>query len=79
MKANMNRQRAEVATNTANSLLQAGKIEDAVAQFKDALSYDQDYPEAHRGLASALERQGESAAAAAERVKAETLEKTPNR
>jgi protein O-GlcNAc transferase len=79
MKSNMNRQRAEVATNTANSLLQAGKLEDAVAQFKDALSYDQDYPEAHRGLATALERQGESAAAAAERVKADTLEKTPNR
>jgi len=74
MRANMNRQRAEVATNTANSLLKSGKVEDAVAQFKDALTYDQDYAEAHRGLATALERQGDSAAAAAERSKAEELE-----
>ncbi len=73
MRANMNRQRAEVATHSANSLLESGKLDDAIAQFKDALSYDANYAEAHNGLANALERHGDSAAAAAERQRAQEL------
>lgn len=75
MRANMNRQRAEVASNSGNSLLKSGKAEDAIVEFRDALSYDPDYAAAHRGLASALEKQGKTVEAAAERQKAEELEK----
>jgi tetratricopeptide (TPR) repeat protein len=74
MRTNMNRERAEVATHSANGLLQSGKVEDAIAQFKEALSYDPDYADAHRGLARALEQQGDPAGAAGERQKADTLE-----
>ena len=74
MRANMNRQRAEVATHSASALLQSGKVDDAVAQFKEALSYDPDYAEAHLGLAAALERQGNSVDAAAERAKAKAVD-----
>ena len=77
MRANMNRQRAEVATNSANSLLQNGKVDDAAAQFKEALSFDPSYPEAHLGLAAALERQGNPAEANAERQKAQSLTPSP--
>jgi protein O-GlcNAc transferase len=64
MHANMNRQRAEVATKAGNSQLRSGNVDDAVGQFRDALSYDGNYAEAHLGLASALERQGKTAEAA---------------
>ncbi|WP_150133141.1 tetratricopeptide repeat protein [Acidisarcina polymorpha] len=74
MRANSNRQRAEVATHSADSLVANGKFVDAVALFKEALSYDPDYPEAHRGLATALEKQGDAAAAAVELQKAADLE-----
>ena len=73
MRTNMNRQRAEVATSSGKAKLQSGKVEDAVVEFKDALSYDPDYAEAHRGMADALEREGKGAEAAAERAKAESL------
>jgi protein O-GlcNAc transferase len=72
----MNRQRAEVSTNTGNSLLQKGQVADAIERYQEALSDDSDYVEAHRGLAKALERQGKNAEAAAERQKADELEKT---
>ena len=75
MRANMNRQRAEVATHAANGQLNGGNVEDAIAQFREALSYDADYSEAHAGLAKALERAGKTEEAAAERQKAEALEK----
>jgi len=75
MRANMNRQRAEVATNSANAQLKSGNLDDAVAQFRDALNFDADFAEAHTGLANALERQGKTAEAAAERQKAEDLQK----
>jgi tetratricopeptide (TPR) repeat protein len=75
MRANMNRQRAEVASNSAKSLLRSGKVDDSIAQYKEALSYDPGYSEAHRGLAAALERQGNAAEASAERQKADSLEK----
>jgi protein O-GlcNAc transferase len=77
MRANMNRQRAEVAGNSGNSLLKNGKVEDAIVEFRNALSYDPDYMQAHLGLAAALQRQGNSAEAAVERQKAETLAKNP--
>ena len=73
MRSNMNRQRAEVATNSANGLLQSGKVDDAIAQFKEALSYDSQYSAAHAGLASAFDRKGDPFAAAAERQKATSL------
>ena len=78
MRAGMNRQRAEVATNSANSLLQGGKIGDAMAQFKEALSYDGQYGAAHRGLAAAFEKQGDLKAAAREREQADALDKAAN-
>ena len=77
MRANMNRQRAEVATNSATSLLKSGKVDDAIAGFREALSFDPNFAEAHLGLATALERQGKTAEAAAERQKAETIQKPP--
>jgi tetratricopeptide (TPR) repeat protein len=77
MRTNMNRQRAEVATHSGNSLLQSGKVDDAVAQFKEALSFDAGYSEAHLGLAAALERQGHAAEANVERQKAESSAGTP--
>src|SRR3984885_3235191 len=76
MRANMNRQRAEVATNAANSQMKDGNFDDAIVQFREALSYDANYAEAHLGLASALERQGKSAEAAEERRKAADQGKT---
>ena len=75
MRANMSRQRAEVASNSGNSLLKSGKVGDAIVEFRDALSYDPNYSEAHMGLANALQQQGKTAEAAAERQKAEALEK----
>ncbi|WP_158941589.1 tetratricopeptide repeat protein [Granulicella sp. S190] len=71
MRKNMNRQRAEVATNSGNSALHNGDVEGAVAQFHDALSYDASYSKAHLGLADALDRQGKTTDAAVERQKAE--------
>jgi protein O-GlcNAc transferase len=76
MRGNMNRQRAEVATNAGNSALRSGDVEGAITQFHDALSYDPAYVEAHFGLAAALEKQGKTAEAAAERQKAEALKTT---
>ena len=76
MRVNMNRQRAEVASNSGSSLLKSGKMEEAITEFRDALTYDPTYAEAHMGLAKALEKQGKVVEAAAERQKAEALEKT---
>jgi len=75
MRTHMNLQRAQVATNAGQSLLKGGNVSDAIVQFKDALSYDPNYAEAHLGLASALERQGNVMDAAAERQKANQLKK----
>jgi protein O-GlcNAc transferase len=78
MRSNMNRQRAEVATNSGNSQLRSGEVEGAIVQFRDALSYDPSYAEAHLGLANALDRQGKTAEAAAERQKAEAAKTAAN-
>jgi tetratricopeptide (TPR) repeat protein len=72
----MNRQRASVATNSGNSLLEKGQVEDAIERYQQAISEDPGYAEAHRGLANALERQGKKEEAAAERQKADDLEKS---
>jgi protein O-GlcNAc transferase len=77
MRENMNHQRAEVATNTGNSLLKSGKVDDAMAAFREALRYDGNYAQAHTALANALEEQGKSVEAAAERQKAQSLQKVP--
>ncbi len=77
MRTNMNRQRAEVASNSGDSLLKSGKVEDAIVEFRNALSYYPDYAQAHLGLANALQRQGNNIEAAVERQKAETLAKNP--
>jgi tetratricopeptide (TPR) repeat protein len=73
MRAQMNHQRAEVATNSGKSLLASGKTEDAVVQFRDAIGFDPKYAEAHLELSKALEKEGKSAEAAAERELADTL------
>jgi tetratricopeptide (TPR) repeat protein len=78
MRSNMNRQRAEVATNAGNSQLRNGDVDGAVVQFRDALSFDANYAEAHLGLANALDRQGKAAQAATERQLAEATKKTAN-
>lgn len=71
MRTNMNRQRAEVSCNSGNDLLKQGRIADAVAAFRDALSFDPGNAQAHLGLANALQQQGKTAEAAAERQKAQ--------
>ena len=75
-RVTMNRQRANVSTNSGNALLQKGQVEDAIERYQQALSEDPNYAGAHRGLANALEQQGKTAEAAAERQKAVELEKS---
>jgi tetratricopeptide (TPR) repeat protein len=77
MRANMNRQRAEVASNAGDSLLKSGKLDDAIVEFRNAVSYDPQYARAHLALADALERQGKTIEAAAERQKAGSLGGSP--
>jgi protein O-GlcNAc transferase len=72
----MTRQRALVSTNSGNALLQKGQVADAVERYQEALSDDPNYAEAHRGLAKALDRQGKEAEAAAERQRADELERS---
>jgi len=77
MRANMNHERAEVACHSGNSLLKEGKWDDAIVEFRNALSYDPDYADAHAGLAESLQREGKLVEAAAERQRAQTLAKKP--
>jgi tetratricopeptide (TPR) repeat protein len=77
MRAHMDFQRAEVATNSGKSLLAAGKVDDAVVEFRNAISFDPGYAEAHAQLAIALEKQGKTAEAAQERQRAKALETPP--
>lgn len=70
MRTNMNRQRAEVATNAGNALLKSGDLAGATQQFQDALSYDPGYSEAHVGLASVFDAEGKPIEASGERQKA---------
>lgn len=73
MRAHMNRQRAEVATNSGKSLLDSGKVDQAVVEFQNALTFDPQYAEAHMELADALAQQGKTQQADAERAKAKAL------
>lgn len=75
MRAHMDFQRAEVATNSGKSSLAAGKIDEAIAQFREALTFDPAYIEAHLQLAEALEKQGKPEEAEAERAQARSLAK----
>jgi protein O-GlcNAc transferase len=74
MRAHMNYQRAEVATNSGKSLMKNGKLEDALVEFRNAISFDPNYAEAHAELANALEKQGKTAEAAAQRACAKAIE-----
>ena len=74
MRAHMNRQRAEVATNSGKSLLAGGKIDGAIVEFRNALVFDAKYAEAHLALAEALDKQGKTQEAEAERAQAKALE-----
>jgi protein O-GlcNAc transferase len=77
MRAHMNLQRAEVATNSGKSLMANGKLDDAIVQFRDALTFDPKYVEAHLELAEALEKQGKPDEAAKERAQAQSLAAAP--
>ena len=79
IRNHMNLQRAEVATNSGKSLLASGKVDDAVAQFRDALAFDPNFTAAHLGLADALEKQGKTIEAAAERAEAKSRMTPTNR
>jgi len=70
MRTNMNRQRAEVATHSGASLLKSGDLAGAAVQFKDALTFDPTYADAHAGLAQVYDAMGKPADASAERAKA---------
>jgi tetratricopeptide (TPR) repeat protein len=74
MRAHMDFERAEVATNSGKSQMAAGKIDDAIQEFRNAIGFDADYTEAHAELATALEMQGKKAEADAERACAAALE-----
>jgi Flp pilus assembly protein TadD len=69
----MKRQSATVATNSGNALLQKGQVAEAIERYRQALADDPNYSEAHLGLAKALDRQGKSVEAEAERQKAQSL------
>jgi protein O-GlcNAc transferase len=75
MRAHMNLQRAEVATNSGKSLMASGKVDDAIVEFRNALTFDPKYVEAHLELADALQEQGKTAEAEAERSQARSLAK----
>lgn len=70
MRGNMDRQRAEVATHSGQSLLQSGDLAGAATQFHDALTFDPNDAAAHLGLAQIDDTQHNPIAAAAERSKA---------
>ena len=74
MRSNMNRQRAEVATNAGRSLLKSGDLAGAAQQFQDALGFDAGYREAHLALAEVYQAQGRAAEAASERGKAAAVQ-----
>jgi tetratricopeptide (TPR) repeat protein len=73
MRQHMNFQRAEVSTHSADALLASGKIDEAIADYRAAVSFDPKYAQAHEGLAKALDRQGKTMEAAGERQKATAL------
>ena len=73
MRQHMNFQRAEVSTHSGDALLASGKVDEAIADYREAVSFDPKYVQAHEGLAKALDRQGKTMEAAAERQKSTAL------
>ncbi len=69
-----NRQRATFEANTGSMFLLKGQFTDAIDRYQEAVSSDPTYVEAHRGLATALDRAGRTAEAEAERRKAAQFE-----
>jgi protein O-GlcNAc transferase len=69
----VSRQRANFALDSGRALLKKGQVAEAVAQLQSAVEADPNYSDAHSALADALERQGQSAAAALERQRAQKL------
>jgi Flp pilus assembly protein TadD len=67
-------QGATFATNSGKRLLNAGDVEGAIAQFRNAIKLAPSYAQAHYQLALALSRKGEKAAAAEEFAKAGQLD-----
>ncbi len=75
-RAAVNRQRASFALNAGNQLLLRGQVAEAVSRYQESIAADATFPEPHKQLAIAYERQGRTQEAAGERAKAEQLEKS---
>ena len=69
----MKKQRAGFALQSGRALLKQGDIAGAVLQLQDAVAAEPELKEAHLLLADALQKQGRSADALAERQKAERI------
>ncbi len=70
----IDRQRAEFALRSGTTLLQEGKLADALAQMRDAVAADPGYAAAHYGLADVLARRGDAGEAAVERQKGKEID-----
>ncbi len=76
MRNHMNEQRAEVATHSGQSLLAQGKLDAAAVEFQNAIGFDSNYADAHRGLAAVYQRQGKMTEAAMENLLAAKVQPT---
>jgi Flp pilus assembly protein TadD len=56
----------EAHLNLGNTLFRQGRLEEAVAEYREALRIDPDYAGAHYNLGQALSRLGRESEAAAE-------------
>ena len=74
-RAAVNRQRANFSLNAGNQSLLRGQIAEAVSRYQESIAADATFAEPHRQLAIAYERQGRIQDAAAERAKADELER----
>jgi protein O-GlcNAc transferase len=72
-RAAVNRQRANFALNAGNQLLLKGQIADAIARYQESIAADSTFPDPHRQLAVAYDRQGRGQEAQAERARADDL------
>ena len=70
----MTRQAATFATNSGTKLLNAGDLDDAIAQFESAINHEPDYAPARQQLSMALERKGDKARAHKEMETAQQLQ-----
>ena len=74
MKQSTNLQGATFSTNSGKHLLDAGDLDGAISQFRNATKLSPSYAMAHYELAVALSRRGEKAEAAEEFKKAAELD-----